>query len=201
MSFVETQFPVDIAYGSSGGPEFSTDIVATQAGFEQRNSNWQQARARFNVAHGVKSQTQLDALIAFFRARKGKSEGFRFKDWTDFEIIGASIGTGDGVTQDFQLVKPYTSGAVTVNRTISKPVSGTVSVYVDSVLKTETTDYTLDLTTGVISFVTPPGVGKVVSVDAEFDVPVRFDTDRLSARLDAYGSYSWLDIPLVEVRG
>jgi hypothetical protein len=55
MGFVETQFPADISYGSSGGPEYATDIVASQSGHEQRNVNWQQARARFNVAHGVKT--------------------------------------------------------------------------------------------------------------------------------------------------
>lgn len=70
MAFIEVRFPTDIAYGSAGGPEYSTDIVITQGGYEQRNSNRSQARARYNVAHGIKSQEQLSTLIAFFRARK-----------------------------------------------------------------------------------------------------------------------------------
>lgn len=45
MAFIETRFPVDIAFGSTGGTEYSTDIVITQSGYEQRNSNWAQARA------------------------------------------------------------------------------------------------------------------------------------------------------------
>lgn len=96
MAFHEIRFPDDISYGSNGGPEFSTDIIITQGGFEQRNSNWANARAKYNVAHGVKTETQLAELIAFFRARKGRAHGFRFKDWTDYQITGQVIGTGNG---------------------------------------------------------------------------------------------------------
>lgn len=67
--FDNVRFPVDIAYGSSGGPEFSTDVVTTFGGHEQRNVNWSGARARYNIAWGVKTQAQLTALTAFFRAR------------------------------------------------------------------------------------------------------------------------------------
>src|SRR5688500_4642354 len=112
MAFIEIRFPTDISYGSGGGPEYSTDIVITQSGYEQRNANWAQARASYNVAHGVKTQAQLDTLIAFFRARKGRADGFRFKDWTDYQATGQALGTGDGVQTGFQLVKSYSSGSV-----------------------------------------------------------------------------------------
>src|SRR5579885_2818058 len=133
MAFIEVQFPTDISYGSSGGPEYSTDIVETLGGYEQRNANWSSARAVYNVAHGVKTQAQLDALIAFFRARGGRADGFRFKDWTDYQASAQNIGTGDGNTKAFQLVKLYASGSVTATRTIAKPVAGTVAVYLNGV--------------------------------------------------------------------
>lgn len=199
MAFHDVQFPTDIAYGSSGGPVFSTDVVITHGGHEQRNVNWQQARARFNVAHGVKTQTQLNTLIAFFRARKGKAYSFRFKDWTDYEAVGQLIGEGDGVTQNFQLTKSYISGAETQNRTITKPVEGTLDVYADSVL--QESGFSIDYTTGIISFDSAPDSGVVITADFMFDVHARFDTDQLSATLDNYGVSSWLDIPIVEVRG
>lgn len=198
MAFIETRFPTDISYGSSGGPEYSTDIVETHAGHEQRNANWSQARARFNVAHGVKTQAQLDALIAFFRARRGRADGFRFKDWTDYAATGELIGTGNGATTAFQLTKKYLSGGVSELRTISKPVSGTVHIYLGGVL--QSSGVSTAAATGIVTFVTPPGMGVAVTADFEFDLPVRFDTDRLSATLDAYGSHSWREIPLVEVR-
>lgn len=199
MAFTEVRFPTDIAYGSSGGPEYSTDIVITHGGYEQRNANWAQARARYNVAHGVKSQAQLDALIAFFRARKGRADGFRFKDWSDYQATGQLIGTGDGAETEFQLVKSYESGSVTETRTITKPVAGTVGIYFDEVL-VDGGDYSVDAASGLVTFVSPPDEDVAITADFEFDVPVRFDTDRLSASLDDYGSQSWGNIPLVEVR-
>lgn len=198
MAFVEARFPADIAYGSSGGPEYSTDIIEMASGYEQRNVNWQQARARYNVAHGVKTQAQLDALIAFFRARKGRAHGFRFKDWTDYTATAQVIGTGDGATTVFQLVKQYVNGSMTETRTISKPVVGSETVYLDDA--PQSSGYTLDDTTGEVTFDTPPGVGVTITADFEFDVPVRFETDRLSASLDSYGVNSWQDIPVIEVR-
>ena len=199
MGFVEIRFPEDIAYGSSGGPGYSTDIVMTASGHEQRNSNWQYARARYNVVHGVKTQAQLDALIAFFRARKGRAYGFRFKDWTDYSAVNQSLGTGNGNATTFQLVKHYDSGGVYETRLIKKPVQGTVKIYADSVL--QTVGITVDHDTGNVNFAAAPASGVTVTADFEFDVPVRFDTDSLSARLDMYGAYSWNDIPLVELRG
>lgn len=198
MAFVEVRFPADISYGSSGGPEYSTDIVITQSGYEQRNINWQHARARYNVAHGVRSQSQLDALIAFFRARKGRANGFRFKDWSDYSATAELIGTGDGTTTAFQLIKTYSSGVTEEVRTITKPVEDSVSVYLDDV--EQTSGWAVDTATGILSFVSVPGDGVELTADFEFDVPVRFDTDRLTATLDAYGAQSWNDIPLVELR-
>jgi len=199
MAFTEVCFPTDIAYGSSGGPEYSTDIVITHGGYEQRNINWAQARAKYNVAHGIKTQAQLDILIAFFRARKGRASGFRFKDWSDYKATGQTIGTGNGANKVFQLIKTYESGSVYETRIINKPVSGSVSVYKNSVLQSESA-YSLDTSNGVITFIAAPANNVVITADFEFDVPVRFDTDRLSAILDSYGVTSWNDIPLVEIK-
>lgn len=198
MAFIETRFPVDIAYGSAGGPEYSTDIVITQSGHEQRNQNWSAARLRYNAAYGVRTQSQLDALIGFFRARKGRADGFRFKDWTDYKTTAHPIGTGNGSATQFQLVKTYASGSVTETRIVTKPVAGSVSVYLAGIL--QTSGVTISTTTGIITFATAPGNGVAITASFEFDVPVRFDTDRLSAALESYGISTVNDIPLIEVR-
>ena len=199
MSFVETSFPSDISYGSSGGPEYSTDIVVTYGGHEQRNANWAQSRAKYNVAHGIKTQGQLNILIAFFRARKGRADGFRFKDWTDHQATHQLIGTGNGTKNEFQLVKKYISGSGAETRIITKPVSGTVTIHFAAAPQDSST-YTVQYNNGLVTFLTPPPATTEIFADFEFDVPVRFDTDRLSATLDSYGSNSWYDIPLVEIR-
>jgi len=198
MSFVETQFPPDISYGATGGPRFSTDVAEVFSGWEQRNINWSEARGEWNVSHGVKTQVQLDALIAFFRARRGKAIGFRFKDWSDYSASNQVIGTGNAVKTVFQLVKSYTSGAVTVDRPIKKPVSGTVQVYKDGVL--QVSGVSVNTTTGEVTFTSAPANGVVITANFQFDVPVRFDTDKLDMTLDSYGIGSWNTVPLVEIR-
>lgn len=199
MAFHDVRFPDDIAYGSRGGPNYSTDIVITQGGHEQRNINWAQARAQYNVAHGVKTQSQLDALIAFFRARKGRAHGFRFKDWTDYEVSGQTLGTGAAGKTEFPLIKTYSSGGASEVRTITRPVEGSVNIYVNDVL--QSSGVSVDDETGMVTFSSAPASGAVVKADFQFDVPVRFDTDQLSASLDDYGVRSWRDIPIIEIRG
>lgn len=197
MSFVEIQFPPQISYGSSGGPEFSTDIVETFGGHEQRNINWSQARGAWNVAHGVKNESQYSALLAFFRARYGRAIGFRFKDWSDYNAIGQIIGTGNGVKTEFQLVKSYIS-SITVDRPIKKPVSGTVQIFFDGV--SQPSGWSVNTATGVVTFLSAPGNGVIVSANFEFDVPARFDTDKFDLTLDTIGIGSWGNIPVVEIR-
>jgi uncharacterized protein (TIGR02217 family) len=132
MAFIETpRFPENISRGASGGPGYQTDVVVVASGHEKRNITWPLGRARYDVAHGVRTQAQMDTLIAFFRSVKGKAHGFRFKDWNDFTCTAAQglLGTGNGTGGPvYQLGKQYTAGALNELRTISKPVSGQVAV-------------------------------------------------------------------------
>jgi uncharacterized protein (TIGR02217 family) len=184
--------------GATGGPEFATTVVATGSGHEKRNDNWAEARGRWDVASGLKKQAQIDELIAFFRARRGKAYGFRFKDWTDYKATGQVLGMGDGALTQFQLVKHYPSGSVIKVRTIAKPVAGTVKVYLDSV--EQLSGWSLDTTTGLVTFSTPPAPGDEVTADFEFDVPVRFDTDHMAVTIETYRLHAWQQIPIVELR-
>jgi uncharacterized protein (TIGR02217 family) len=196
--FHEVRFPDNIAYGATGGPEFATTVVANVAGHENRKVNWSQARGRRDVASGLKKQAQIDELIAFFRALRGRAYGFRFKDWTDYRATGQLLGTGDDALTQFQLVKEYPSGSVIEVRTITKPVAGTVRVYLDGI--EQLPGWSVDLTTGLVTFGTPPAVGVEVTADFDFDVPVRFDTDHMAVTIESYRLHAWQQIPIVELR-
>jgi len=199
MSFAEVQFPAEISYGSKGGTLFSIDIVSTFSGHEQRNINWAHSRARYDASSGVKTEAQVEGLISFFRARRGRAIGFRYKDWLDYRATNQILGVGDGNLQEFQLVKHYQSGDEVYTRTINKPVDNEFCrIYIDSVLIED--KVSIDFTTGLIAFDAPPRQGEQISADFEFDVPVRFDTDHLDLQADSYGVSSWQNIPLVEVR-
>lgn len=198
MSFLETpQFPSDIAYGFEGGPGYSTRIVVVPGGAEKRASWWSHARARWEATHRGKTQTQTDTLIAFFRVMKGRAHGFRFKDHADFDASGAEgvVSLITGSPQNlYQMYKRYTQGALTEDRLIQKPVSGTVAVSGGGT-------YTVDYTTGII---THTAGGAPTGWTGEFDVPVRFDTDALRIEVIERTSdgflYTWGDIPIVEIR-
>lgn len=192
MSFVEVQFPSDISYGATGGPTFLTDVVTTVSGHEQRNSKWSQSRAKYNVASGIKTEAQWQALIAFFRARRGKAVGFRFKDWGDYTAVNQPLLSLGG--NDYQLVKQYVSGAVVSERVITKPVVGTVKLYRNSIL--QASGWSIDTATGIIT----TSLTGTLTADFEFDVPVRFDTDELALSLDSFDAGSWNNISLIEVR-
>jgi uncharacterized protein (TIGR02217 family) len=196
--FHDVQFPPDISYGASGGPGYSTSVITVASGHERRNSNWQAARGRWNVAHGLKKREQVAQLIAFFRARRGRAYGFRFKDWTDFQGLAQVIGTGNGSLKAFQLVKNYASGGVIESRIITKPVAGTVKVYRNGVLATSGVE--IDHGTGVVTFTTAPAAGVIVTADFEFDVPARFDTDQMDLTIETYQLGSWGQIPVIEIR-
>jgi uncharacterized protein (TIGR02217 family) len=189
MPFIETRFPVDISYGVVGGPGFKTDVVVVNSGFEQRNAVWEDSRCMWDAAHGLKTQDQLDTLIAFFRVMKGRANGFRFKDWTDF-----SVGSGEGIFRPlsgttFQMVRRYTTAGNNQDRDISKPVSGTIVV-------TGGTGVSVNYTTGVVTVTS----GTPTAWTGEFDVPARFDTDQMKVSIEDYNAYTWGQIPVLEIR-
>lgn len=196
--FHEVRFPDAIARGATGGPGYDTTVLTTVAGFERRNANWSQARGRWNVGSGIKLREDFAALISFFRARQGRAYGFRFKDWTDFRADGVVLGMGTGAQTTFQLVKRYASGGTEVIRVITKPVAGTVAVSRDGVAVAS--GVSVDNTTGVVTFVTPPPSGVLMTGSFEFDVPVRFDADQMGLSLEHYEHGVWPDIAILEIR-
>ncbi|HSF96428.1 MAG TPA: DUF2460 domain-containing protein, partial [Thermohalobaculum sp.] len=134
----------------------------------------------------------------FFRARRGRAHGFRFKDWTDFQALAQTLGTGDGANKAFQLVKAYASGGIVESRVIAKPVAGSVAVYLNGA--PQGAGWSVDTITGLVTFTLAPANGVAVSADFEFDVPVRFDTDQMEITIETYDLARWAEIPVVEIR-
>ena len=207
MAFHEVRFPDNISRGARGGPERRTQIVELASGDEERNASWADSRRRYDVAYGIRRADDLAAVVAFFEARNGRLHGFRYKDWADYKSALPSqamtatdqqIGTGTGSLQTFQLSKRYTSGAQTWVRTITKPVAGTIRVALGTV--EQLSGWTVDTTTGVVTFTTAPAGGVIVRAGFEFDVPVRFDSDTLDVTLDFERLGSITSIPLLEIR-
>jgi uncharacterized protein (TIGR02217 family) len=208
--FHEILFPLDIALRSAGGPQRRTDIVTLGSGREERNARWAHSRRRYDAGYGVKTVQALSAVVAFFEERRGMLYGFRWRDRLDHSSraddavtpTDQALGTGDGVTAAFQLVKTYGSAYAPYQRPIMKPVEGSVRVAVNGVEKTPGTHFTLDATTGLVTFRAGhiPPAGQAVTAGFLFDVPVRFDTDFLEVDLSAFAAGAIPKIPLVEIR-
>ncbi|MAY60927.1 MAG: glycoside hydrolase family 24 [Rhizobiales bacterium] len=206
QGFHEVSLPLRLALGAAGGPARRTDIVALSNGGEARNARWADSRRRYDVGTGLRSIEDLYQLTAFFEARRGQLYGFRFRDPVDHASAAPGtaiaptdqeIGTGDGETAVFQLRKLY---GETV-RIIHKPVAGSVLLAVDGVA-IEAVDFEVDDTTGEVSFAPAaiPGAGAVITAGYEFDIPVRFDADRIEVNLAAFRAGSAPTVPLVEIR-
>ncbi len=217
--FNEVLFPVGISYGSSGGPGFSTNIIETDSGQEERIPRWEFTKHTFNAAEGVKSYDDLAELKAFYLARQGVTFGFRYRDFLDrsshptrpqdeslnggtISDTDQNLGTGDGTTVNFRLVKRYTSGSQFHDRIIEKPVAGTILIAINGTPQVEGVDFSVDTTTGFISFTVAPTGGQVLTWGGLFDVPCRFasDLDELfDMSIDDFGSGS-TNVPIEEIR-
>lgn len=290
MAFIETpRFPDGISYGAVGGPEFSTNVVVVNSGYEQRNANWSAPRGQWDVAHAARTEAEQKTLLAFFRNVGGRRDGFRFKDWADYQadVTAGLLGTGYGTgLPTYQLVKRYTSGSSTHDRSIAKPVAGSVSLTRGGspvALGAGAGNAAIDTTTGIVTFVadasasassitagsttqvvlpTNPGTltagqllyltgfsgadaalvnglahtinsvsgagpytftlatntnGKTITLGSgagkkypqasealawagEFDVPARFDIDKMQVSIIDKGIYGWQSVPIVEIR-
>lgn len=207
MSFHEVLFPLKLAFGASGGPERRTEIVTLGSGREERNTPWAHARRRYDVGGAVQSLDDLHALIAFFEARRGRLHGFRFRDFSDWRsgppstapgALDQAIGAGDGARTAFQLIKAYGEGEHAYHRPIRKPVHDSVLIAVNGVA-VDAEAFAVNHLTGVVTLLTPPPVGHAVTAGYAFDTPVRFDSDRLEASLDAFGAGRLVQVALVEL--
>jgi uncharacterized protein (TIGR02217 family) len=207
-SFHDVRFPAAVSFGATGGPERRNEIVQLTSGREKRNARFAQSRHHYDAGTGVRSLADLHDILDFFEARRGSLHAFRFRDPFDMKscrpeqtpsALDQVLGTGDGTVVRFALVKRYGESEDAYIRRISKPVAWSLKVAVGGV---ETTEFSFDEETGEIVFA--PGAIPAASVEVtagyEFDVPVRFDAERLSISLTAFKAGQIPSIPLVEVQ-
>lgn len=209
-SFHDVRFPVHIAFGAAINPERRTEIVTLGSGFEERNTRWAHSRRQYDAGQGVRTIDDLHEIVAFFEERRGMLYSFRWHDRIDCKSCAPSktvtafdqvLGQGDGTTADFQLIKVYGEVHAPYTRLIQKPLTGSVKVAVNDEVLEEGVDFSVDLDSGTVSFLNQvPAEAEGITAGFEFDVPVRFATDRLDINLTAFEAGNIPSIPLLEVR-
>lgn len=206
MTFHDVRLPENVESGAVGGPSFKTTVLALSSGYEKRNIEWEKTKGAWDVGYGIETKEDFSEVLEFFYTRQGRAHSFRFKDWSDFELPQQVIGITDGSTAAFQTTKTYSSGSVDFSREITKLVSGTITVWVNSIIIVEGTgtgQYQIDLLTGIVTLGSTLAAQSStnVEIECEFDIPVRFDSDSMEVNMQVFNAGSIPQIAIVEVRG
>ena len=205
MSFIESpRFPDCVAYGARGGPRFKTRVVQLASGHEQRNIDWSEPLAEYDVSHVNRTFDDMRTLLAFFLSVRGKAYGFRFKDHKDYQVslsegVTASLG---GSPNLWQLYKRYSYGGIYFDRRITKPVQGSVRIHKNGIeipSEGSPAGAAIDYTCGHV-YIPTADYGDTITWYGEFDVPVRFDTDAFDGTIEELNAVTWDGIKLVEMR-
>jgi uncharacterized protein (TIGR02217 family) len=210
--FLETpRFPDDLAIWAVGGRGFQTTIVRAFTGQESRNVDmayggngaWD-VSACLRTPDWQSNNYNQKTLRNYFMVAHGAAYGFRLKDFQDYKDESSGIlgltGLGVAATTSYQMYKGYSMSPLSALGIILKPVAATIAVYVNGVLKTLTTDYTLDSTTGIVTFTSQPTVGHTLTWTGQYDIPVRFQSDNMEMGLDSTGAlYEWHGLKLIEL--
>ncbi len=204
-AFYDERLPLALSENAIISPEFSTHIITSTSGHEYRNSNWADARMRYDVGPALRSEKDAALLINFFRARRGSAVGFRFKDPYDnsssdggkISPIDQQIGLGDGTILSFPLVKNYGDPSTDAQvRPITRPLAQSILIAIDG----EAVSAWSLSDRGVIIFERAPEVGSIISAGYNFDVPVRFASDILDLAGATHGAFDSNSIALIEVK-
>ncbi len=219
MAFQNDRLPDLVEIGAQYRHRYNTMVFTADSGHEQRNILWNQSRGAGDVGFPfagktdtIAGRTPMETIISHFRTKYGRAHTFPLKDWSDFDIgdqddpaaTRQTIGTGDDVTVDFQIFKRYSSGAANYDRTVYLIVSGTLFVYIDGALQTESADYTVNYLTGVITFSSAPAGGsvpEVIAVTTQFYNHIRYGIDSLNTAMEDALHGRIPNIPIIEVRG
>ena len=208
MSFHDVRLPDDIERGASGGPRFNTTILQVDSGQERRNINWSLPLAGWDVGYGIRTKVLYEEVRSFFYLRQGRAFGFRFKDWSDYELVRDPDLPFDSLPMTFtvqeprkSLVKVYrdVSGSE-FRRPITYPVVRTMVLYNRNGTMIPRSDWTWDAQKYEIELIGITGTTADVTVSCEFDIPVRFDTDQFTLTLDHVNAGETPDLPVVELR-
>ena len=201
-------------------PTFSTEIQESLAGREVRLQNFQNPIWEFTLNYEYlqndprlrdeNAQTPLETLVGFFLARGGQFDDFLLNEsdltgrLEDSVYSGQPIGTGDGVTRTFQIVRNI-GGFLEV---VQNPMNQAATVYVAGrtpPLQVQGTDYTVG--NGVVTFTVAPNPGATITADFIMLQRVRFHTGSSRSGKDGiefsnfyFNLYECKEVQLISVR-
>jgi uncharacterized protein (TIGR02217 family) len=100
------------------------------------------------------------------------------------------LQVGDGAATTFQLEITRSLGSKSGSKKIMHPILPLTELRVDGTALTEGTHYSVDYSTGIVTFITGsiPAAGVIVTADFFYETPVRWLSDHVETRIQqAYG--------------
>lgn len=207
MGLITKLFPDAIARGAVGGHGgFNTIIVQHAGGYETPDSQWQDARGRWNLSQAIKKTGAAAEARDYFYMARARFHHWPMRDWTDWNCARASgraVATG---ASTFQLSKVYGDDpSFEYVRPLYLPIAGTVQAWRNGAGLTLGVGFTVDTATGIVTLASPIS-GDTIECAFDFYCRCRFDTDSYSARLIDRSARSgallieWDNIDVIEVR-
>ncbi len=196
MTFHNIKLPKFIEVFAVGYPEFVTNCLATNSGREIRQAEQTSARQRYILKNCRLSNDQFEQFNSFFRARGGRRYAFRLYDYADHSAAKQIIAIGDGAQKIFPLYKIYEDAIAPYYRRITQPIIGSVKLYVEDQLAAIEVNHE----SGTVIFPEALAEGQRLAAEFEFDVAVRFGSDRLEYSYNSLdGSIELAPLELLEV--
>lgn len=118
---------------------------------------------------------EFATLAGFFNLRQGQFDSFLYTEPDDNTVAAQAIGTGDGTTTTFQLVRAF-GGFV-------EPIFAPNTVSHVYRAGTDHSDWTVSnwgsATPGIVTFSPAPTSGQAITADFTYYFPCRFSADQL----------------------
>lgn len=195
MAFLEQRISTRVERGATGGPTNRGRTMVRSAGGRLRQVfTWTTPLHEYEIHHGLLMPVQHEELRAlWYVVNFTPYEGFRFRDWMDYQADYANSSLVFVSGSQWQLQRLYTVASVSFARKISKPVAGVVIQRNRSgVLSTATA--TVDTATGLAT-ISGHVSGDTYSWQGSFDVPVTFTDDGWLSQAETLGQDGAIVVP------
>lgn len=167
-----------ISWDTGKMPEFNNIKHRAASGYEYRAALMVYPLYTFSHKYDVLrddvANNELKTIVGFFNSRQASFDSFLYTDPADNSVTAQNIGTGNGSALTFQLVRSYGGFIEPVNN-----LNGAPGIYVNGVLKTVTTDYTISAT-GLVTFAVAPPNGHPVTWTGSYYYRCRFVEDKMA---------------------
>ena len=187
-------------------PIFQTRIQRAVSGRELRALDYPYPLWQFALVYDFLRDDQaagcdeLRTLLGFFMLCQGAFGTFLFRDPSDWQVTGQQIGIGDASRTGFQLQRSM--GAALPGGGFIEPIAApnvVHAIYFNGIVQGPST-YSVDAATGLVTFVSPPSSGLIITADFTYYFRCRFVDDKYDFENFMYQLWQVKKLAFISVR-